>query len=1150
MADLAGTRDVVHEALTNELFGPSVGIARGNPLDVSLPVRFGKWEDVAAPYHDAKTKQEILTESDPLRRYGVGVLHPSHSADTRVPEVVPGLDADRIDDPPDDVGISDPDTSGKVSDEGDELDLALANSREQSTMGLSFHVYLPASSGLRVDASFGAYSPVEVLVADRRVTWWVRRPVAGVGWFTAESLSQSAGRRLVIPQSWEVTGLDNVSLELRAFSRVVDGQRLVTVTVANRSSGSGNANTLFQAGFSVTAVNGARVLPYREQRSAAELGAEEQILRLLYRKQQPFGIGHGCSADWAREAGDSVEVLRATALPSYEAPSVTPDITARDGSRLRVDMRALAAEDYTQAEIQITELLASYEHWIKSREDDAAALAPDLRGAAELQLQQCQLALRRMRSGWQMVRSDPLIGRAFRLANAAMLTQQARSTIGLRQTSVSADGVIRVDGSHPSGQLPSDRGYWRPFQIAFFLATLTSTATQDDAERETIELIFFPTGGGKTEAYLALAAFSMVLRRLRATQWPSATSDTGAGSGTDVLMRYTLRLLTAQQFLRAASLVCALERLRERHDDLGGAQFSIGIWLGGDTTPNTHKQAVEVWNALARDPATAPNKFLLLQCPWCAAQMGPTEAQQKQKRGRGHQPVIPGYLKRRDVVRLACPDRACDFRNGLPMYVVDEDIYDQRPSLVIGTVDKFAMLAWRERARCIFGLDEDGERQLEPPNLVIQDEFHLISGPLGSMVGLYEAVVEDLCTDRRGASPKPPKIVASTATIRRYAEQSKAVYGRDVVRLFPPQGLDADDAFFAVWARDPDTGELLAGRRYVGVHAPSLGSTQTVQVRVGASLLQAPLLLASEDEQDPWWTNLWFFNSLRELGNTLSLMQSDIPDYIVGIRLRDKLESVRFPGTPLELTGRRRDDEIPRALQQLETKHGGEDHAVSVCLASNIIEVGVDIDRMSLMTIVGQPKTTAQYIQVSGRVGRRWWERPGLVVTIYGAQKPRDRSHFEQFRSYHDKLYAQVEPTSVTPFAKPVMHRALRGALVAYVRMYARVGMLPWPYPSDLVERGAALLLNRLQHVDARERTAAVELLSQAKREWQHWGRSTWDANYMTGDPLNGLMRFPGTAAPPTPTWEIPSSMRNVDAECRTTVTTAYHEDVALEVES
>ena len=518
MPDLTATREVVHTALANELFGPSPEAdPKGTPLDLSKPLRFAKWEDVSGPYHDAATKEEILTESDPLRRYGVGVLHPFHSADTKVPEVVPGLDADRIENPPDDVSMPEPDTSGKVGDEGDDLDLTLANHREQSTMGISFHADLPISSRLRIDASFGAYSPIDVLVGDRTVTWWLRRPVTAVGWFTAEALTQSSGRRLILPQSWEVAGLDAASLELRAFSRVIDGQRLVTITVTNRSSGTGNANTLFQAGFCSEALDGARVLPYREQRLAAELGPEEQRLRLLYRNQQTFAIGHGCSADWDRETGPSVGLLRATALPSYEAPSVTPDITARDGSRLRVDMRALASQEYGEADVQIGELLASYEAWIDSRASEIPDLAPELHVAAEQQLAECRLALARMQTGWKLVSSDARIGRAFRLANEAMLTQQARSTIGLRRTSVTADGVIRVEGPTPAGTLPADRGYWRPFQIAFFLASLGSTADGLDAERGTIELIFFPTGGGKTEAYLALAAFSMLLRRLRAT---------------------------------------------------------------------------------------------------------------------------------------------------------------------------------------------------------------------------------------------------------------------------------------------------------------------------------------------------------------------------------------------------------------------------------------------------------------------------------------------------------------------------------------------------------------------------------------------------------------------------------------------------------
>ncbi|MEI2638740.1 MAG: helicase-related protein [Microthrixaceae bacterium] len=147
----------------------------------------------------------------------------------------------------------------------------------------------------------------------------------------------------------------------------------------------------------------------------------------------------------------------------------------------------------------------------------------------------------------------------------------------------------------------------------------------------------------------------------------------------------------------------------------------------------------------------------------------------------------------------------------------------------------------------------------------------------------------------------------------------------------------------------------------------------------------------------------------------------------------------------MELTSRRRNDEIPKAIEQLEAEYG-EQGCVDICLASNIIEVGIDIDRLGLMTVVGQPKTTAQYIQVSGRVGRRSDISPGLVLTIYGAAKPRDRSHYERFRTYHERLYAQVEPTSVTPFAMPVLRRALHAAVVAHVRQVAP-DLRPHPFP-------------------------------------------------------------------------------------------------------
>ena len=463
-------------------------------------------------------------------------------------------------------------------------------------------------------------------------------------------------------------------------------------------------------------------------------------------------------------------------------------------------------------------------------------------------------------------------------------------------------------------------------------------------------------------------------------------------------MRYTLRLLTAQQFQRASSLICAMEFMRRQSpEELGQTPFSIGIWLGRTTSPNTRKDAIRNLGDLKRNPKNAENRFILANCPWCRAEIGPIENLGKIPRNLTR---VLGYERQGNTVAFKCSDRFnCEFKNSLPVYVIDEDIYDIRPDLVIGTVDKFAMLAWLPEARALFGISKTGDQEFSPPGLIIQDELHLISGPLGSMVGLYEALIEELCTDRRHEHSVQPKIVSSTATIRRYADQIKSLYARDDVALFPPPGLDAGDSFFAQFARKDD-GTLDHGRKYLGVHAPGLGSMQTTQARSLSSLLQTPNSMPLED-RDPWWTLVVFFNSLRELGTTLSLLQSDIPDYlrVLGNRTGKQFKELRKLRDIQELTGRIRSSEVPMAISNLEASCTGVESrkAVDVCLASNIIEVGIDIDRLSIMVVVGQPKTTSQYIQVTGRVGRRWRERPGLVITLYGASKPRDRSHFEQF---------------------------------------------------------------------------------------------------------------------------------------------------------
>ena len=526
------------------------------------------------------------------------------------------------------------------------------------------------------------------------------------------------------------------------------------------------------------------------------------------------------------------------------------------------------------------------------------------------------------------------------------------------------------------------------------------------SERDIVDVIWFPTGGGKTEAYLGLSAFSIFLRRLRNPDH----------AGTSILMRYTLRLLTTQQFQRAASLICACEIIRRREvENLGTERFCIGLWVGGEVTPNTEENAVKTLRKLQNKRGV--NKFIMLSCPWCGAAMGP------QQMGRSIR--VKGYRKlaRPNRVRHICEDTDCEFASGdgLPLAVIDEQIYSSPPTLLIGTVDKFAMLAFQPPARHLFGIDTP----YPPPELIIQDELHLISGPLGSMVGHYETAVHALCIGDKEGQRIKPKIIASTATISRAESQVKGLYGRSAF-LFPPQALKAGDSFFAEEREDQ------VGRVYVGVFATALASHVTAQIRTMGALLQAPKLFNSDNPEmvDPYWTMMGYFSSLRELGHAATLIRADIREFLnamwdrLGLRLDvskpDSLSTRRFINKDVELTSRVQSNDIPVILQQLFNKYDGSPNSdvIDVCFATNMIQVGLDIPRLSLMTIVGQPKTTSEYIQASSRIGRDI-TRPGIVVTNYILSNQEIDLTMNTFVPIIKQCIATLNPRA----SRPLQHR-------------------------------------------------------------------------------------------------------------------------------
>ena len=1085
--------------------------------------------------------EEILITDPPRLRYGAGVLFPQGVSTEKSEDVESAestgfeveIETEETDiDVKEDRGVRE-----VIEDQSAEEITSLTNSYLPSAIGFSCLTTLP-EAGLLVEVKAGIYheEPREYITRNgetRKGRQYLRSPLEYV--FEVPS-SELDGEDI---QMWPGSAKDNkgeyVNLQVRILSRPrqsgEDGRsrRLLTVALINcHESTTGQADNkkcFFQVELRLRAADQSAPFLEYPDKEGESLDKEEESLRLLYRHRKTYAVGHGCAADWNEVDEDRADIIQSDIIPSYEIKPIVPT-NFPDFDLKMYDLSTLG--DEAAIDPVLNSLCDKYEEWIEQQQAtvDNPDFPQEFQKAALRHLDKCRECLRRMRSGLDLLKADSTVMHAFRLANYAMLLQQLHYSLPLRTwTDISKkkiDPVTRPDPANP----PPDLGSWRPFQIAFILMNLRSIAIPEDNERDIVDLIWFPTGGGKTEAYLGLTAVTIFFRRL-------IDPD---DAGTAVLMRYTLRLLTTQQFQRSASLICACEMIRRESTELGLDPITIGLWVGGSLTPNKRSNAVTALTRLSQGK-TRENPFIVIQCPWCGAQMGPVST--------GNRVRIFGYEKklRPSTVKFRCHDSACDFSRELPLKVIDEEIYESPPALLLGTVDKFALLPWFPEARALFGI-RDGDN-VSPPNLVIQDELHLISGPLGSMVGHYETVIDELCSRTKEDHKIRPKIIASTATISRAEEQVQSLYARDVF-LFPPQCLRAGDSFFA------KEDESLPGRLYAGVHASALPSHVTAQVRVLAALLQATrsAQVSNESKRDPYWTLIDYFNSLRELGHAATLIRADIREYLNAMWNRKKIKKTdtfderRFINQVLELTSRVSSTDIPESLQKLAIEYPSRDRPVDICLATNMISVGIDVSRLGLMAVVGQPKTTSEYIQATSRVGRR---HPGLVIPIYNTGKPRDRSHYEHFRSFHESIYRHVEPTSVTPFAAPVRERALHALLVALVRYWGRPDTRdrPQPFPdADLIADIRSVIETRVKDIDSDERDLTMKYFDELV---DHWWRVRPPEYGGFGPPGSNIpLMYPAGSEPLEGwigrSWPTPSSMRNVDASCEAETIRKYPE--------
>lgn len=1026
-------------------------------------------EDLVGPL----SPNEVISDR-PTQRYSTGILYPRDARMAPQEDEDGGLAVNMAEDAP---------------SQPDEADISLHAALKPAAAGLSFAVERSSNErppAIRTEVTCSVYRriavdddsrEVEGPPADRGHERWRRIALNAI----LDIDLQPGETRIDLAAQ----GIDG--MELYALVTPHAGVETVTLALANlRSRGDSSVfdeeQHFFQVNLAVTNVTNGVFAPRPSRR--AQTDEDSRTAALIYRDVKEYVVGHTCSAR-AELDGGSVVKLETDWVPAVLVPSVSDrgDTVFDSLHQRKTDSRPLEAQWLASASLPdlmggLEELVAAYRTWISREAARVPRLPVELQAQARKHIERCECGAERMTEGISALRKDDQIRTAFQLAQSVMAMQFGWSRKG-------------------------EPLKWRPFQLAFQLLVLSSLSQRSHPDRETMDLLWFPTGGGKTEAYLALTAFIIMLRRLRATK-----KDDGAGVA--VLMRYTLRLLTVQQFQRAAAMICACELLRRRAEiktnqlpNLGAAQIGIGLWVGAAATPLTLQDAIR------RPPGDPSTPEQLIFCPCCNSKLSWR------------------LTPRESIVECTSQGSSCEFAESgarLPVWTIDEEVYRHTPSLLIGTVDKFAQIVRKLDTRVLFGR---GTTQA-PPDLIIQDELHLISGPLGSMAGLYEVAIDELC---RSDSVRP-KIIGSTATIRRAEEQIRSLFDRATYQ-FPSPGLDAVNSGFAV--TDVDS----SGRLYVGLTTAGRSATYMLQALVASLLQSATESGASSEERDHYWTLVAYFNSLRELGRALVLMQDDVPVSIGQYAVR-RAEQRRRIEAPAELTSRVRSYEIRDMLDRLN-KPATDPEAIDLLVASNMISVGMDIPRLGLMVVNAQPKTLSEYIQATSRVGRG--HVPGIVITMYNSMRTRDRSHFETFETWHRCLYRDVEATSVTPFASRAQDKALHAVLVALVR-HLVPGMDRAPILDDLrrveAERIASIIEARVVRVDPTEKTIVSQKLQRLIDQWASRSdlETYWDDYNQRASLLMSAEQYAAKAdvdpdldaeGARRALWPTPNSMREVE---------------------
>lgn len=588
---------------------------------------------------------------------------------------------------------------------------------------------------------------------------------------------------------------------------------------------------------------------------------------------------------------------------------------------------------------------------------------------------------------------------------------------------------------------------WRLFQIVFLvsqipgIAGLANSTNVDLSERDKVDIVYFPTGGGKTEAYLSVIVFHCFFDRLR-----------GKRAGVTAWTRFPLRLLTLQQTQRVADVIGLAELVRKeqisepRLSGKGVAKFAVGYFVGSGATPNKlsppfGEKIPDLEWTIASDSDARQQWKRIVRCPSCRTNT-----------------IVVDFDEKKVRLIHRCTQPNCKFEQGqLPVFVVDNEVYRYLPSVIVGTIDKLAGIGNQHKMSLILGRvegycklhgyysgkcsqDECSDQTLlvsripsglSGPTLFVQDELHLLKEGLGTFDAHYETFVQRLIQEF--GQDQPLKIIASSATIEAFQRQVEHLYGRDPknARVFPGLGPTLQTSFYAETLEYPQ-------RLYLGIipHNKTIFNAILELIQYYHEVIQN-LQRMSTSEPNPYngliepgtsdWQELldYYLTSMTYFLNTRFLysVKTDLED------TNTNLERGGYrPLTTAELTGSVSTKEIATTLECLERQLAPSSEIIDVILATNMVSHGVDIDRLNSIIFYGMPAQVAEYIQSSSRVGRT---HVGLVFMCLHPVHERDQSHYTYFAKFHEFLGQLIEPVAINRWSRFSIQRTLPGLFMA-----------------------------------------------------------------------------------------------------------------------